>query len=96
MTPHTAYIAKMKTQLDELNLKMNELDAKAAEAKAAGEEKAAEAKPAAAKPAAPAAPAATGGGVGVQVGAFSSHAAAEAAWPRHTVCTCGLTNCIVS
>jgi hypothetical protein len=34
MTPHTAYITKMKIQLDELNLKMNELDAKAAEAKA--------------------------------------------------------------
>jgi len=50
MTPHTAYIAKMKTQLDELNLKMNELEmtklrhqsklavAKLDELKAAGED----------------------------------------------------------
>jgi len=33
MTVHSAYIAKMKSQLDELNLKMNELDSKTQEAK---------------------------------------------------------------
>jgi len=33
MTAHSAYIAKMKSQLDELNLKMNELDSKTQEAK---------------------------------------------------------------
>lgn len=34
MSKQNAYIAKMKLQLDELNVKMNELDAKAQEAKA--------------------------------------------------------------
>lgn len=34
MPKQNAYIAKMKLQLDELNVKMNELDAKAQEAKA--------------------------------------------------------------
>jgi len=33
MTVHSAYIAKMKSQLDELNVKMNELDSKTKEAK---------------------------------------------------------------
>ena len=53
--------------------------AKTAEAKTA-EAKTVESKSAAAKPAA--AGAASQGGVGVQVGAFSSHAAAEAAWSK--------------
>lgn len=34
MSKQNAYIAKMKLQLDELNVKMNELDARAQEAKA--------------------------------------------------------------
>ena len=34
MSRQNAYIAKMKLQLDELNVKMNELDARAQEAKA--------------------------------------------------------------
>ena len=34
MTTKNVYIEKMKSQLDELNAKMNKLDAKAAEAKA--------------------------------------------------------------
>ena len=59
-------------------------EAKTAEAKAAegktAESKATESKSVAAKPAA--AGAASQGGVGVQVGAFSSHAAAEAAWSK--------------
>ena len=54
-------------------------EAKTAEGKTA-DSKAIESKSAAAKPAA--AGAASQGGVGVQVGAFSSHAAAEAAWSK--------------
>ena len=63
--------------------------AKSAEAKDAAADKAGDAKAGAAKagetkPAAATAGAAAQGGVGVQIGAFSSHAAAETAWTKLT------------
>ncbi len=57
-------------------------EAKAADEAKAGAAKAADAKAGGTKPAAAAAGAAAQGGVGVQIGAFSSHAAAEAAWSK--------------